>query len=116
MFSSRSRRSPCASGSIKAEIDAVQAKLVCVPPTRYARISTADCTAFSFSFFKNAVKEKLSGGGKGGPAQERRKQLLAELAEIRNAQGNVKQKRDKVFEQLKGIQDGIQKKVRCRRS
>lgn len=71
---------------IKAEIDVVQARL-------------------------NVVKDKLS-GGKGGPAQERRKQILDELAEIRNAQGNIKQNRDKVRDQLKNLQDGIQKKIK----
>ena len=34
------------------------------------------------------------------------------MSEIRSAQGNIKQNRNKVFEQLKGVQDGIQKKVR----
>ena len=62
---------------------------------------------------QNAVKDKLS-GGRGGPAQERRKQLLDQLAEIRTSQGNIKQARAKVFDQLKALQDGIQKKVRRR--
>ncbi|GJE84016.1 hypothetical protein PsYK624_000900 [Phanerochaete sordida] len=71
---------------IKAEIDVLQARL-------------------------NAVKDKLA-GGKGGPAQERRKQILDELAEIRSAQGNIKQNRDKIREQAKNLQDGIQKKIK----
>ena len=40
------------------------------------------------------------------------KQILDELAEIRNAQGNIKQARGKVFDQLKALQEGVQKKVR----
>lgn len=60
---------------------------------------------------KSAVKEKLS-GGRSAASQERRKQLLDELQEIRNTQGNIKQARSKVFDQLKALQDGVQKKVR----
>ncbi|KAI0347556.1 hypothetical protein BDW22DRAFT_1405056 [Trametopsis cervina] len=71
---------------IKADIDAVQAKLT-------------------------VVKDKLS-GGKSGPAQERRKELLAELSDIRNAQGNIKQERDKVRAQLATVQETIQKKIK----
>ncbi|KIP10625.1 hypothetical protein PHLGIDRAFT_28417 [Phlebiopsis gigantea 11061_1 CR5-6] len=71
---------------IKAEIDVLQTRL-------------------------NSVKDKLS-GGRGGPAQERRKQLLDELAEIRTSQGNIKQSRSKVFDQLKALQDGVQKKIK----
>lgn len=37
--------------------------------------------------------------------------LIAELGEIRSAQGNIKQTRSKIFEQVKTIQEGVQKKV-----
>lgn len=71
---------------VKAEIDGLQVKL-------------------------SAVKEKLS-GGRSAASQERRKQLLDELQEIRNTQGNIKQARSKVFDQLKALQDGVQKKIK----
>jgi uncharacterized coiled-coil DUF342 family protein len=56
------------------------------------------------------VKDKLA-GGKNGSGSERRKELLDELAEIRSAQGNIKQTRNKIFEQVNSLQEGIQKKV-----
>ncbi|THG95808.1 hypothetical protein EW026_g5910 [Hermanssonia centrifuga] len=72
---------------LKAEIEALQSKL-------------------------NDVKDKIALANKGGPGQERRNQLLAEIKDIRNEQGNIKQTRSKIFEQLKALQDGIQKKVK----
>ena len=61
---------------------------------------------------QNAVKDKLALGGKGGPANERRNELRAELDSIRVQQSNTKVARGKVIDQLKALQDGIQKKVR----
>lgn len=58
------------------------------------------------------MKDKLS-GGKNGPAAERRKELLDELSQIRSDQGNIKQKRSNIFEQVNSIQEGVQKKVRA---
>ena len=49
---------------------------------------------------------------KGGPAQERKSEILDELKEIRTHQGNIKQERQKLREQLDSIQERIQKKVR----
>ncbi|RDX55655.1 hypothetical protein OH76DRAFT_1428793 [Lentinus brumalis] len=72
---------------IKAEIDALQLKL-------------------------NAVREKIAPNQKGGPGAERRNALRAELDSIRGQQATGKQARGKVIEQLKNIQDGIQKKVK----
>ncbi|PIL37179.1 hypothetical protein GSI_00871 [Ganoderma sinense ZZ0214-1] len=71
---------------IKAEIDALQVKL-------------------------NAVRDKLN-IGKGGPGNERRNALRAELDTIRGQQSTSKLARGKVFEQLKTLQEGIQKKVK----
>ncbi|KAI0092657.1 hypothetical protein BDY19DRAFT_983268 [Irpex rosettiformis] len=71
---------------IKADIDAAQAKLT-------------------------VVKDKLS-GGKNGPAAERRKELLDELAQIRSDQGNIKQKRSNIFEEVNNIQETVQQKVK----
>ncbi|KAI1786522.1 hypothetical protein LXA43DRAFT_54064 [Ganoderma leucocontextum] len=72
---------------IKAEIDALQVKL-------------------------NAVKDKLNVGGKGGPGNERRNVLRAELDGIRGQQSTNKLARGKVFEQLKTLQENIQKKIK----
>nr|VWO95496.1 Salicylate biosynthesis isochorismate synthase (EC (Isochorismate mutase) [Ganoderma boninense] len=71
---------------IKAEIDALQVKL-------------------------NAVRDKLN-VGKGGPGNERRNALRAELDTIRGQQSTSKLARGKVFEQLKTLQEGIQKKIK----
>ncbi|KAI0638214.1 hypothetical protein C8Q77DRAFT_1187779 [Trametes polyzona] len=72
---------------IKAEIDAVQVKLT-------------------------AVKDKISLTSKAGPGSERRNALKAELDGIRSQQSTNKLSRGKVFDQLKTLQDGIQKKVK----
>ncbi|KAI0352929.1 hypothetical protein OH77DRAFT_1438402 [Trametes cingulata] len=72
---------------IKAEIDAVQLKLT-------------------------AVKEKIALSSKSGPGNERRNALKAELDAIRGQQGSNKLARGKVLDQLKSLQDGIQKKVK----
>ncbi|KAI0796641.1 hypothetical protein C8Q75DRAFT_845999 [Abortiporus biennis] len=72
---------------IKKEIDAVQVKL-------------------------NAVKDKINLAGRGGAGNEKRNALRAELDSIRNQQSFNKTARGKVFDQLKSLQDGIQKKVK----
>ncbi|KAI0776089.1 hypothetical protein BD413DRAFT_610779 [Trametes elegans] len=72
---------------IKAEIDAVQAKL-------------------------SEVKEKISLTSRSGPGSERRNALKAELDGIRGQQSTNKLSRGKVFDQLKSIQDGVQKKIK----
>ena len=58
------------------------------------------------------MKEKIALSNKGGPAQERRNELLEELKKIRAEQGNIKQNRAKIFEQLNAMHENIQKKVR----
>ncbi|KAI0750848.1 hypothetical protein C8Q80DRAFT_1154282 [Daedaleopsis nitida] len=72
---------------IKVEIDALQLKL-------------------------HAVKEKLGTNQKGGPAAERRNALRAELDSIRGQQSTSKLSRAKTFDQLKALQEGIQKKIK----
>ncbi|KAH9899841.1 hypothetical protein C8Q73DRAFT_637970 [Cubamyces lactineus] len=72
---------------IKTEIDAVQLKLT-------------------------AVKEKIALTSKSGPGSERRNALKAELDSIRGQQSTNKLSRGKVIEQLKTLQDGIQKKIK----
>ncbi|KAH9943411.1 uncharacterized protein BXZ73DRAFT_97452 [Epithele typhae] len=71
---------------IKTEIDAVQAKL-------------------------NVVRDKL-GGGKGGPAQERRNKLRAELDEIRGQQSTGKLARGKLHEQLDAMREATSKRIK----
>ncbi|KDQ64520.1 hypothetical protein JAAARDRAFT_683996 [Jaapia argillacea MUCL 33604] len=74
---------------LKKEIDALQIKL-------------------------SAVRDKIGLGTKsgsgGGGGNDRRNQLRAELDAIRGQQGNTKAARGKVFDQLKALQEGIQKK------
>ncbi|KAG6873325.1 hypothetical protein C0995_000478 [Termitomyces sp. Mi166 len=73
---------------LKKEIDALQVKL-------------------------SAVKEKISLTAKsGGPVNERRAALRAELDAIRGQQSGNKSSRDKIRDQLKTFQDGIQKKIK----
>ncbi|CDO75614.1 hypothetical protein BN946_scf184858.g54 [Trametes cinnabarina] len=72
---------------IKAEIDAVQVKLT-------------------------AVKEKIALTSRSGSGNERRNALKAELDSIRSHQSTNKLSRGKIHDQLKTIQDGIQKKIK----
>ncbi|KII95179.1 hypothetical protein PLICRDRAFT_34016 [Plicaturopsis crispa FD-325 SS-3] len=72
---------------IKAEIDGLQVKL-------------------------SAVREKINLATKSGTGNDRRAVLRAELDSIRGQQSNNKNSRGKVIEQLKSLQDGIQKKVK----
>lgn len=74
--------------ALKAQIDAQQAKL-------------------------NAVRAKIDSAGKGGPGNERRKELHAQLDEIRAAQGNVKGNRAKILDQVKALQESSQAKAKA---
>lgn len=58
------------------------------------------------------MKEKIS-LAKNGPGNERRAALRAELDALRGQQSSSKTSRSKLLEQMKSIQDGIQKKVAC---
>jgi uncharacterized coiled-coil DUF342 family protein len=70
---------------IKAEIDGVHEKLT-------------------------AVKEKISLATRGGQGNEKRNALRAQLDELRSQQSGNKTSRSKIFEQMKTLQDGIQKR------
>ncbi|KAF8222177.1 hypothetical protein L208DRAFT_617497 [Tricholoma matsutake] len=72
---------------IKSEIDALQVKL-------------------------SAVRDKISLATKPNSSNDRRSVLRAELDSIRGQQFNNKASRSKVLEQIKGLQDGIQKKIK----
>ncbi|KAL6299698.1 hypothetical protein BKA93DRAFT_805330 [Sparassis latifolia] len=72
---------------IKTEIDALQVKL-------------------------SAVKDKLASAGRGGPSSDRRNALRAELDSVRGQQSTGKASRGKILDQLKSLQDNIQKKIK----
>lgn len=57
------------------------------------------------------MKDKISLTSKSGPGGEKRNALKAELDGIRGQQSTNKLSRGKVFDQLKALQDGVQKKV-----
>lgn len=59
---------------------------------------------------QNAVKKNIS-LAKGDSDNGRRRELQEELNEIRNQQSENKLNRGRVFDQLKALQEGIQKKV-----
>jgi len=60
----------------------------------------------------SAVKDKINLTSKNGPGNDRRVELRAQLDSVRGQQSTSKVARGKVFDQLKSIQDGIQKKVK----
>ncbi|KZT24496.1 hypothetical protein NEOLEDRAFT_1179179 [Neolentinus lepideus HHB14362 ss-1] len=72
---------------LKTEIDAVQAKL-------------------------NAIKDKIGLTSRSNGVNDRRTQLRSELDSLRAQQGGNKATRGKVLDQLKALQDGVQKKVK----
>lgn len=75
--------------------------------TEQAKIK-ADIDAFQAQM--SAVKEKIGLSGKGGAANDKRAELRAQLDEIRGHQSTSKVARNKIFEQLKALQDNVQKK------
>ncbi len=57
------------------------------------------------------MKEKVSLATRGGQGNEKRNTLRTQLDELRSQQSGNKTSRNKIFEQMKTLQDGIQKKV-----
>ena len=57
------------------------------------------------------MKEKISLATRGGAGNEKRNALRAQLDELRSQQSGNKTSRSKIFEQMKTLQDGIQKRV-----
>jgi hypothetical protein len=92
---------------IKAEIDGLQEKLVCHISCLYLLLLTAVVSNNA----QTAVKEKISLVTRGGQGNEKRNALRAQLDELRSQQSGNKTSRSKIFEQIKTLQDGIQKKV-----
>jgi hypothetical protein len=93
--------------SLKKEIDGIQAKLV--RSLRIEHLQTAHATHLGW---QNTIRERISGGGKGDPADARRNELKAELETLRGQQANNKTSRGKLFDQLKALNEGVAKKVR----
>ena len=58
------------------------------------------------------MREKINLATKPGGNNDKRNALRAELDAIRDQQSMTKQSRAKVFDQLKVIQESVQKKVR----
>lgn len=75
------------------------------------RLSTHLHPSFVRFRVQNAVKDKIN-LAKGDSASDRRSQIRWELDELRSQQSDNKLNRGKVIEQLKALQEGIQKKVR----
>ena len=92
---------------IKVEIDALQAQLViliisaCLPTSQRILIHWRQST----------VRDKIGFATKSGPGNDRKNILRAELDSIRDQQSTNKHSRGKLVDQIKAIQDGIQKKV-----
>jgi uncharacterized coiled-coil DUF342 family protein len=61
----------------------------------------------------NALREKISlATAKGGPGNDRRTELRAELDKLKGQQSGIKGNRSKIFDQLNALQDGTQKRVK----
>jgi hypothetical protein len=88
---------------IKTEIDSLQVKLV-----KRSVLCFDTCVHTSH---QSSLRDKISLATKSGPGNDRRNTLRAELDSIREQQSNIKASRGKIIDQVKAIQDGIQKKV-----
>ncbi|KAH7105707.1 hypothetical protein BKA62DRAFT_754805 [Auriculariales sp. MPI-PUGE-AT-0066] len=73
--------------SIRAEIDTLQLKLT-------------------------AVKDKIGLTSKDGPAADRRAALRAELDGLRSSQGNNKASRSRLLDEIKAIQESVNKRIK----
>jgi hypothetical protein len=60
---------------------------------------------------QSTVRDKIGFATKSGPGNDRRNVLRAELDSIRDQQSTNKHSRGKLLDQMKAIQDSIQKKV-----
>ena len=57
------------------------------------------------------MKDKISLATKGGSGNEKRNALRAQLDDLRSQQSGNKTSGSKIFDQMKTLQEGIQKKV-----
>ena len=92
---------------IKAEIDVLQAQLVTDIISACLLVSQRILTHWR----QSTVRDKIGFATKSGPGNDRRNVLRAELDSIRDQQSTNKHSRGKLLDQIKAIQDGIQKKV-----
>ncbi|KAG8747548.1 hypothetical protein FRC10_000684 [Ceratobasidium sp. 414] len=60
----------------------------------------------------DTIKEKIGSTGKNGPHSERKAALRAEQDILRSQQSGNKTSRNSIFEELKTLQDGVQKKIK----
>jgi predicted anti-sigma-YlaC factor YlaD len=60
---------------------------------------------------QTAVRDKINLTTKSGPGNDRRNALRTELDSIRERQTSNKTSRGKIIDQIKALQEGIQKKV-----
>ncbi|KAJ7771370.1 hypothetical protein DFH07DRAFT_714082, partial [Mycena maculata] len=72
----------------------------------------ADIDALQVKLASSVVRDKISLATKSGPSNDRRNALRAELDSIRGQQANNKTSRSKVQDQVKALNDGIQKKIK----
>lgn len=90
----------------KAEIDALQVQLV----IDTIQIFSSE-QAILIHWRQSTVRDKIGFATKSGPGNDRRNVLRAELDGIRDQQSSNKHTRGKLLDQIKAIQDNIQKKV-----
>ena len=57
------------------------------------------------------MKDKISLATKDGSGNEKRNALRSQLDDLRSQQSGNKSSRSKIFDQMKALQEGIQKKV-----
>ncbi|KAG8865127.1 hypothetical protein FRB96_000016 [Tulasnella sp. 330] len=60
----------------------------------------------------SVVKDKIAGATKPGPGDERRKQLKAEMDEIRAQQGDGKSSRENILTDLKAMNESVAQKIK----
>jgi hypothetical protein len=60
---------------------------------------------------QNAVREKINLATQGSAGNEKKNKLKAELDEIRDQQSSKKLNRGQLLEQIKSLQENLQKKV-----
>lgn len=66
---------------------------------------------FSHPLHQNTIQDSINAVSGSGPGNEKRTQLRAQLDEIRQGQTQSKSSRGKIMEQLKTMNENVQKKV-----
>ena len=61
---------------------------------------------------QDKVKQKIADGQGQGPAGEKRKALRAEQNELRSKTAGFKDERNSALNQIKSLQEGVQKKIK----